>query len=185
MDIYRFKEMVSNSVNEKMRAIIEENNKYEKTIHFLYIEIIKELGVELQEKLISYNKILEENYKDIQMYLFYDSYYHNKYEHSSGNQLIILIDRKNMKNPSWGTLLTNFDHFVIKFENVRGEEKNYAFSSNYFFSLSHANWLKDSKVLGINENNKENIINEIRSLFSQFLDLYISRSQKIKECKLN
>jgi hypothetical protein len=181
MDIPKFKELINNRVDKEIKTLNEEKEKYKKTTQFLYEEIIKELSNELDENLKSYNKILEEYYNDVQMHLYYGNSLQKKYEYSDKSKIVILFERKNMEEPSWCTPITNYDYFGICFTRVPGVEKKYKFSSNYFFSIYHAEWLEDNTELGINENNKEKILNELRSQFSQFLDLYISRSKKLKE----
>lgn len=178
MDNIQFENLINQRIDRELEIANEEKLSERLTLRYLYKTIISEIKIELQNRVETYNKILEK-YND--KYHFW-LYFGNKFEqldNKSNNLMIVLID-KNKNHPNSQTLVTNYNHCIIGFDRIPGIDDNFEFLLNYSVFVSHGNnEIKDLKF-PVNENDSELIKSKILNFFILFIEACIKRSSELK-----
>jgi hypothetical protein len=159
MNIEKFNDLVNNRVNKDLEIKNKRIEKEKQTVRYLYETILSDFAEEIEQNIESYNDILNNNYKNLKIALYYGNYFkkENKRPDYNYDSLIIIFKDKDKVEPHSQTPITNFYHLNIKIEHVRGlgGVENECLKANYFIATDHAVYEEKELQTKVNDRDKD------------------------------
>ena len=189
---------LKNAIEKRLASdlAIKENKarKEKESLKYFYDQIILELGSQIEELILAYNKELEVNFSKVKIYIKYgDSNYESlKKNHLPANNPIVIFlgdkdqikvdeGRYNFQNKPWVTIFRTGSYCSIGYrhDGVIVEEnqyfEQYCFNIESSIDVGHAQQEKDNFTFDINDLDEEKIIKESLNKFNSFINSFIEK----------
>lgn len=173
MKTERFEKLVKKRINSDLQILNNEIEKEKQTVKYLYKNILRSFSDELENYIVLYNEILDKEFKNLNIYLYYGDDYKKKKGEENSSRISIIFKRKDENDPKYGS--KSMHQLNIKVERERGMEEMYMFKLNYFLCIDHNRYEEKEMQTTANETDKDKLIQEIRDFTYSFIDAFFDR----------
>jgi hypothetical protein len=173
METEKFEKLVKKRISSDLEILNKAIEKEKQTVRYLYTNILRSFSDEFENYIVSYNEVLDKEFKNLNIYLYYGDHYNKKKSEVNSERISIIFKRKDENDPKYGSKLMH--QLNIKVDRKRGWEEIYTFKLNYFLCIGYNEYEEKEMQTTIDETNKDKLIQEISDFSYSFIDAFFDR----------